>query len=95
MYCLMLIITSETLIYIFFNLRNEQSDLMNESVKLYEAAEMGNEKLKKVIQTKDSKLQQAEMELIKLRKVGLVQSITSSTAHAKSLYFVSNMDIQQ
>lgn len=57
---------------------------MNESVKLYEAAEMGNEKLKKVIQTKDSKLQQAEMELVKLRKVGLVQS-----------YFVSNMNIQQ
>lgn len=48
---------------------------MNESVKLYEAAEMGNEKLKKVIQTKDSKLQQAEMELVKLRKVGLVKSI--------------------
>lgn len=68
---------------------------MNESVKLYEAAEMGNEKLKKVIQTKDSKLQQAEMELVKLRKVGLVQSITSSTAHAKNLYFISNMDIQQ
>lgn len=57
---------------------------MNESVKLYEAAEMGNEKLKKVIQTKESKLQQAEMELVKLRKVGLVQS-----------YFVSNMNIQQ
>lgn len=50
---------------------------MNESVKLYEAAEMGNENLKKVIQTKDSKLQQAEMELVKLRKVGLVKSITS------------------
>lgn len=48
---------------------------MSESVKLYEAAEMGNEKLKKVIQTKDSKLQQAEMELVKLRKVGLVKSI--------------------
>lgn len=48
---------------------------MNESVKLYEAAEMGNEKLKKVIQTKDSKLQQAEMELVKLRKVGLVKSV--------------------
>lgn len=46
---------------------------MNESVKLYEAAEMGNEKLRKVIQTKDSKLQQAEMELLKLRKVGLVK----------------------
>uniref|UniRef100_K1QI34 Uncharacterized protein n=1 Tax=Magallana gigas TaxID=29159 RepID=K1QI34_MAGGI len=42
---------------------------MNESVKLYEAAEMGNEKLKRVIQTKDSKLQQAEMELVKLRKM--------------------------
>lgn len=60
---------------------------MNESVKLYEAAEMGNEKLKKVIQTKDSKLQQAEMELVKLRKVGLVQSITSFTAHAKKFIF--------
>lgn len=48
---------------------------MNESVKLYETAEMGNEKLKKVIQTKDSKLQQAEMELVKLRKVGLVKSV--------------------
>lgn len=48
---------------------------MNESVKLYEAAEMGNEKLKKVIQTKDSKLQHAEMELLKLRKVGLVKSV--------------------
>lgn len=48
---------------------------MNESVKLYEAAEMGNGKLKKVIQTKDSKLQQAEMELVKLRKVGLVKSV--------------------
>lgn len=68
---------------------------MNESVKLYEAAEMGNEKLKKVIQTKDSKLQQAEMELLKLRKVSCVQSITSSTAYANNLYFVYNMDIQQ
>lgn len=60
---------------------------MNESVKLYEAAEMGNEKLKKVIQTKDSKLQQAEMELLKLRKVSCVQSITSSTAYAKKIIF--------
>ena len=44
--------------------------MMEESVRLYEAAEMGNEKLKQAIQAKDSKLQQTETELYKIKKVG-------------------------
>ena len=56
--------------FLWLHIRLEQSDLMEESVRLYEAAELGNQKLKQAIQAKDSKLQQAETELYKIKKVG-------------------------
>ena len=49
-------------------------------MRLYEAAEMGNEKLKQAIQAKDSKLQQAETELYKIKKVGQASLLKKSRA---------------
>lgn len=67
--------------------RNEQSDLLDESVKLYETAEIGNQKLKKVIQFKDNKLEQAETELFRLRKVSQIIYVSIISLYTVYTYY--------